>query len=448
MCHGLGRRYATVKTGPASFYASLAEETEARASELNAQELSIASWAFATAGHANNRLFGALARESEPKVHTFNEQNLSNTAYAFALAGVQAPKLFGALADESAKRAGELSAQAISNIAWAFATIKFPAPRLFVALADEGERRIGTLNTQNIASIVWAFNNARMSHSVPSLYEAVGREVMHRLARPTARDQFSPQGVATIMLSCAACLPAPDAIFEALSAHALGRLGEFNTQDLANCAGALHAVGASARPGALRHGCFDAAPYCAGAEASHGHDLWLRIASTAARMEGRLGALGIASFVHVYAKANQAPRDLFVAAASEAERRVAQFSPQQLANIAWSYAKVQVDAPRLFEALGREAVRRCDDLKAQELANVSWAFATAGARGGSLDTLGGLLEPALVKNVLCATFFAKALLAVVLGVTASRVACPLAASAASFCRRFSRSFLAPCSIRL
>ena len=367
--------YATARTGGGSFYACLAEETEARAAELNAQELSIASWAFATAGHASDDLFAALAKESEPKVATFNEQNLSNTAYAFALAGVQAPELFDALARESAGRASELSAQAISNIAWAFATIKHSAPRLFVALASEAERRIASLNTQNIASIVWAFNNARMSHAVPRLYVAVANEVLARLARPNARDQFSPQGIATIMLSCATSLASPGVVFEALSAHAATRLNEFNTQDLANAAGALHAIGASAKAREPLEGsnCFEHD------ELARCRELWDRVARAAARMEGRLGALGIAALVHVYAKANQKPRELFCAAAREAAGRAHQFSPQQLANVAWSYAKVNVDAPQLFEAIGREAARRADDFKPQELANIVWAFATVGA---------------------------------------------------------------------
>ena len=95
-------------------------------------------------------------------------------------------------------------------------------------------------------------------------------------------------------------------------------------------------------------------------------------------MEGRLGALGIAALVHVYAKANQKPRELFCAAAREAAGRAHQFSPQQLANVAWSYAKVNVDAPQLFEAIGREAARRADDFKPQELTNAAWLFAKVG----------------------------------------------------------------------
>ena len=50
-------------------------------------------------------------------------------------------------------------------------------------------------------------------------------------------------------------------------------------------------------------------------------ELWDRVARAAARMEGRLGALGIAALVHVYAKANQKPRELFCAAAREAALR-------------------------------------------------------------------------------------------------------------------------------
>ncbi len=368
---------ATARTGSATLFDALAVECERKAPRLNAQELSIAAWAFATAGRATERLFRVLAAEAAPRVGTFNEQNLSNTAYAYVLAGVRAPELFDAVAREAAARAEELSAQALANLAWAFATTRHPAPGLYVALADQAERRVQALGAQNLASLAWAFCAARRARSHPRLYSAIGREVCARLRNPGARRHFAPQAVATLFLACSAAPGVPYELFDALSAHALRRLDEFNVQDLANCAGALNAVGRDTASRAL---------------------LWSSIAQEAARRGGRLGGLGSAALLSVYCRSQPFERELFLAVARESALQISAVAPRHLATIVWCHARASRYDPQLFGAALGEFSRTSSVVPADAACRACWAFARV-APVNEASALVDALAPRLLAGV-------------------------------------------------
>ena len=345
---------ATARTGSSTLFDLLAIECEKKAPRLNAQELSIAAWAFATAGRATERLFRVLAAEAAPRVGTFNEQNLSNTAYAYVLAGVRAPELFDAVAREASIRAEELSAQALANLAWAFATTRHPAPQLYHALADQAERRVQALGAQNLASLAWAFCAARRARSHPRLYHAIGTEVCARLQNPGARRHFAPQAVATLFLACSAAPGVPYELFDALSQHALRRLDEFIVQDLANCAGALNAVGRDTAARSL---------------------LWSSIAAEAARRGGRLGGLGSAALLSVYCRSQPFERELFLAVSRESSTQICAVAPRHLATIVWCHAKASRYDPPLFTAALQEFARTAVLVPADAACRACWAFA-------------------------------------------------------------------------
>lgn len=200
------------------------------------------------------------------------------------------------------------------------------------------------------------------SASAVALAASAAQEVVSRLAQNSSKQQFSPQALATIMLACCSIPDAP-ALLEALAKAALPRLAEFNPQDLANCATALANAGLCAPV----RGCVFGGHRRVAQPSSFAHELWRAVAFAAARLEGSLGCVSLASLVMAYAKAGQAPRQLFAACAREAELRAQQFSGGHLAGLAWAFAKVSVDAPRLFDAIARAAVRRARELSPVEL---------------------------------------------------------------------------------
>jgi hypothetical protein len=97
--------------------------------DFNAQELSITAWAFATAGHAPQALFGAISAEVARRgLGEFNAQSISNTAWAFAIVGDAPQALVDAISSELVRRGlCEFNAQDISTTAWAFAVLDPPS---------------------------------------------------------------------------------------------------------------------------------------------------------------------------------------------------------------------------------------------------------------------------------------------------------------------------------
>ena len=53
-------------------FAALARAAERRLSELSAQDVANAAWAFATANHRDEKLFAALARAAERRLSEFH----------------------------------------------------------------------------------------------------------------------------------------------------------------------------------------------------------------------------------------------------------------------------------------------------------------------------------------------------------------------------------------
>ena len=133
-----------VGSGPyQGVWAVLEEVSRRRLGDLDAQGLSMTSWAFATAAHASPQLFDAISAEVARRgLHGFNEQHLSNTVWAFAKAGHEAPALLEAISVEAVHRGlGNFNEQALSNMAWAFAKAGHEAPALLEAISAKAVRR-------------------------------------------------------------------------------------------------------------------------------------------------------------------------------------------------------------------------------------------------------------------------------------------------------------------
>jgi hypothetical protein len=171
-----------VGNGPwQNVWAALPNAVRRRLGSCNAQELSNTAWAFATAGHAPQALFGAISAEVARRgLREFNTQNLSNTAWAFATAGHAPQALFGAISAEVARRGlRDFNAQNLSNMARSFAKAGHALQALFGAISAEVARRgLHEFNAQNLSNTAWAF--ATVGHASLELLDAISAEVLRR----------------------------------------------------------------------------------------------------------------------------------------------------------------------------------------------------------------------------------------------------------------------------
>ena len=56
-------------------------------SEFNARDLANTTWAFASLGQLDEKLFAALGKAAQLRMSEFNTQELANMAWAFATLG-------------------------------------------------------------------------------------------------------------------------------------------------------------------------------------------------------------------------------------------------------------------------------------------------------------------------------------------------------------------------
>ncbi len=184
----------------------------------------------------------------------FEARPLANTAHGLAVVAdvvsfAPGEAMWRGLAEAMIPRVGEATAQHLANTAYAFAKAQYPARALFEAVAAEAVPRLGEFTPQDLAITVWAFarfSRRRRSDAnapvwadqpAPALFEAVAAEAVPRLG------EFSPQNLAiTVTAFARADQPAPE-LFEAVAAEAVPRLGEFAPQDLADMARAFSRAG-------------------------------------------------------------------------------------------------------------------------------------------------------------------------------------------------------------
>ena len=121
----------------------------------------------------------------------------------------------------------------VANTAWAFATLKLTDETLFTALAHEAERRVSEFNSQEIANTAWAF--ARVKQPDEKLFAMRSAEAgefgSRELANTACGAAHSCRGMSLGVL------------LRALATATVWRMGEFNTQDLANMVWAFAEVG-------------------------------------------------------------------------------------------------------------------------------------------------------------------------------------------------------------
>ena len=180
-----------------------------------------------------------------------------------------------------------------------------------------------------------------------ALWTMVSNEAVGRLG------EFNSQNLCNTAWAFATVGHASPALFDGVAKVAVGRLGEFNTQDLSNTAWAF------ARVGHASPALFDG------------------VARAAVGRLGEFNSQNLSNTAWAFATVGHAPPALFDGVARAAVGRLGEFNSQELSNTAWAFATVGHASPVLFDGVARAAVGRLGEFNAQNLSNTAWALAAA-----------------------------------------------------------------------
>jgi hypothetical protein len=242
------------------------------------------------------------------------------------------------------------------------------------AIAATATRTLQGFEPQNISNVVWSFATAGIP--APDLFRAVAATLVEDSRRNTPRwRRMTAQVMANIVWAYATANndPGPE-LFEVLGAAAMGCLGTFDPQNLANFAWAYATVER-------------ASPQLFGA-----------LAQASLHRLDDFVAEGLSSTAWAYAKAGiQAPA-LFEAIAECAQAKIAGFNNQAMANIAWAFSTAEVIAPTLFDQIAIWSISRLDEMNPQDLSNLCYAFSSAHRAAPRL--FDGIAEAAVRRGLL------------------------------------------------
>jgi 2-polyprenyl-6-methoxyphenol hydroxylase-like FAD-dependent oxidoreductase len=181
-----------------------------------------------------------------------------------------------------------------------------------------------------------------------------------------------------------------DPLFTALARASEQRAASFNAQELANTAWAFATAGHSNAPlfaalaraieRSLRDFTVQGLSNTMWAFATCGYadeKLFDAMARMVQQRMGELSAQDLAQTAHAFAKVGHAHDTLFTALAGSAERLLDSFSAQGLANTVWAFSKAGHTDAALFTAFAGAIRRRVTEFNAQDIANTAWAFAKA-----------------------------------------------------------------------
>jgi hypothetical protein len=212
---------------------------------MDARNLSMVVWAFATAKQSNASLFAQVA-EQIANGPTPTCQEMATTIWAYGTQNIMNRTLFESLAQKGAQKLTDFKAQEISNMLWGFASAGFFHEPFYQRAATVALSK--DLSSQHVANILWAFTRVRPRHP---LTQWVVSNYMP-LCRQHLRN-FKPQEVSSVALSiakafvdphCEMATPIPSVVLDFFGIVSKGRykLADFSTQSLTNMASAFAMV--------------------------------------------------------------------------------------------------------------------------------------------------------------------------------------------------------------
>ena len=108
-----------------------------------------------------------------------------------------------------------------------------------------------------------------------------------------------------------------------------------------------------------------------------GAALWTMVSNEAVGRLGEFNSQNLSNTAWAFARVGHASPALFDGVARAAVGRLGEFNAQGLSNTAWAFATVGHASPVLFDGVARAAVGRLGEFNAQHLSNTAWALAAA-----------------------------------------------------------------------
>jgi hypothetical protein len=175
------------------------------------------------------QLFESVAEAVPPRLRDFDAQNFANMVWAYAKSGHPAPALLSAIAEVAAPKLREFGPQNLANIAWAYVEIRSPRSRLRWDLGEvdlwaAGTFPIGTFPIGTFPIGTFPIRYATASHAAPALFDEIAAVSLPRLGDFNSQD-LANTAFPEPSLNLPCTFPVPSLY-----------LGDFNSQDLANTA--------------------------------------------------------------------------------------------------------------------------------------------------------------------------------------------------------------------
>ncbi len=206
----------------------------------------------------------------------------------------------------------------------------------------------GAVRARELANIVHGVAKSGQGSAMVALLANLAEVIANRIG------ECNTQELANVAWAYAKADHQAPALFDAIAAAAERRIGDFNAQELSNTAHAFARAG-------------HASPALFGV-----------IASRAMARLDEFTPQGIANTAWAYATAGHTVPELFDAVVAASLPRLSEFNPQDLANTVYAFAKAGHASPPLFEAIAAASAPRLSEFTPQGLANTVWAYATSG----------------------------------------------------------------------
>lgn len=205
----------------------ISEQTLARITESEPQNLANIAWAFATIKWCNEPLVSAMAEQCVRSVKQFGPQECANFAWALANIMLVDMPCLAALGNKFMTGLRSGSTQNLTNTVWAYAQMKVRRTTLFYSVAQEAVRRLPEFRERDLSITAWSYG--RMELREETLILAISREAMSRDFRGKHQE------IANLCWAMAQLDLRDTKLLEGMATAALSsELGEFSSQELAN----------------------------------------------------------------------------------------------------------------------------------------------------------------------------------------------------------------------
>ena len=319
-----------------------------------------------------------VASASVPVLREFQSQELKDLSWAFATAGAVQPRLFDALATEVAERLESLTPTETAMLSWSFAASGHEAQPVLAGLAYAASQKIGGMSSSELATSAWAFGRSNVGPPADAFFAGLGAELPARL------EQLEPLAIATMAHGFGRSGRTSAAMLETIAKGVIAHhpLKGFGGRSLVTLATPfLLFRGGKLEPQSVR--LIDRVITHAATRAQD-----LSPSSTVTLARAVAGAIMSGKLSHdserTRSRSQEPSAALFSAIALAVPQSVASFGERELALLPWSFCRARFQPHRLpeaqgmFEAIAVEASSRVHEISdVKHINSLCWSFSHA-----------------------------------------------------------------------